>query len=342
MADFPGACLLIGVDAGSCEAIRPLASHASFALQATASPAAEQVDHWDEIFRTRHTAAIVVGTSDSARGRKIETAARLAATRRTLKVVAIEDYAGNYFDAPHSRTNLLIAESALSAQHYHGRLGAACPPIAIFGSARYDPYRRQLDALRAMTRASWQRAQAPLHILWAGQPESQDSVETLRRVAPAVRAVDATLLLKAHPRDPLHPQGVYGRLLDGLGVKYVDVSALTVAASLEKAPHLVLTQFSSVAIEAGFYGIPALHLVYHDVGGLRLQQKKGYALPLHCAYGASFALQNAGSEREILHEALFNEAARDSVIGCFDDFFAARAEIAPVLANYLRQFIGLT
>ena len=333
-------CLLIGVDAGSRDAIRPLACHPLFLMQSIDSPDADQAGYWDEVYRSQKIVGIVVGTSDSARGRNIETAARTAATRCNVIIVAVEDYAGNYFDVPHSKTALLVVESPLSEQLYRDRLGTTCPPISILVSPRYDQYRANVDSLRTITRMAWQRPQQPLQILWAGQPESQDCLEALRRVAPALRATKATLLLKAHPRDSLVGHGVYEKLLNHLGVHCIDVSALTVAESLEKAPQLVMTQFSAVAIEAGFYGIPTLHLLYDDIGGRRLLQKKGYALPMHCQYGASFALQTKGCEEKMLSAALFNHAARGSVLDHFDDFFQTRTETASILTKHLVKLIS--
>jgi hypothetical protein len=212
----------------------------------------------------------------------------------------------------------------------------------VFDSPRYDPYRVQSESLRGTTRARWMDASEPPLILWAGQPESQDNLESLRRVGPALRAVGATLLLKPHPRDRLLQQGIYAALLDSIGVRHVDGSALAVVASLERAPRLIMTQFSSLAIEAGFYGIPALHLLYHDVGAARLRQKKGFDVPPHCRRGAGFILQNAGDEQRILRRALFDHAARDSVVSCFDDFFATRTIAAPRLADHLAGIMGLT
>ena len=343
MSQPPAQCLLIGVDGGSRDAISPLAAYPPFAVQATDSPHADQVDYWVDLYEPLHATGIVSGTSDSPAGRKIESAARLAASRRNMKVAAIEDYPGNYFDVPGAHTDLLIAESIFSGKLYRERLGSACPPIAIYCSARYDHYRAEAEALRLATQASWRRQQqAAPGILWAGQPESRDCLETLRRIAPAVTALGAMLLIKAHPRDRSHPQGVYTRLLQSLGVDHSDVTGLSVAQSLALAPRLIITQFSSVAVEAGFYGIPALHLVYCDVGGASLQRKKGFEVPPYCLSGAGFYLKRAGSELDMLRTALCDEAARKSVIGCFDDFFATRGIVTPALADHLARLMGLS
>lgn len=336
------ACLLIGVDGGAREAVAPLAAYPAFTPFDGEGSRAGDTEYWDEVYESGRIVGIVTGTSDSPPARKIESAARIAASRRGMKIAAIEDYPGNFFDVPGAHTDLLVAESRFSEQLYRTRLGDRCPPIRIFCSARYDRYRVRADELRASTRTHWEKSRSkPPQILWAGQPETEDCVLTLRRIAPAVAAQEATLLLKAHPRDRGHRQGVYAALLDGLGVKHVDVTHLGVAESLALAPRLVITQFSSVAIEAGFYGIPALHLLYRDAGGARLREKKGFDVPPYCLAGAGRYLQDGGHERDTLREVLHEEAARGAIIGCFDDFFATRAQVTPALADHLAFVMGL-
>jgi hypothetical protein len=333
-------CLLIGVDGGSREAVLPLAAYPSFSAPAIEEARAGSAGYWDQTYEVLGAAGIAIGTSDSSAGRAIETQARLAAARRRMKIVAIEDYPGNYFDVPGAPTDLVVAESACSEAIYRERYGDACPPLAIFCSARYDHYRVRARELRRAASARWSEP-GPPKILWAGQPESEDCIESLRRIAPAIAATGATLLLKAHPRDPLHPGGDYARLLGALALTHADVTHLSAAESLELAPQLVLTQFSSVAIEAGFFGIPALHLLYHEVGGARLRQKKGFGVPPYCRTGAGWYLQESGTELDALRRALFDPAARASVIGCFDDFFATRDVVAPRLAQHLAHVMGL-
>ena len=337
-----GKCLLIAVDSGGHDAISPLDDQAHFSFEKVSSIAPDGIQYWADLYRQQGSAAIVVGTSDSALGRNVESAARTAAVRMNLTVVAIEDYAGNYFEVMDAPTNLLVVESEPAAQLIRDRLGATCPPIAIFSSCRYDRYRSKLDSLRAAVLSSWSQRGEPLEILWAGQPESQDGLATLARVAPAIRDLNARLLFKAHPRDLLYQEGRYPELLDALGIGYSDVSGLSIAECLGRAPRLVITQFSSVAIEAGFYGIPALHLLYRDIGGARLQQKKGYELPPHCQWGAGLVLQVPGTEHDMLYQALHSLVLREATICQFDDYFAAHTEMTPLLANHLIAFMGLT
>ena len=340
MNNRPARCALVGMDDGSRLALQPLAAFPSFEIVDADPEKAADEKYWKTVFEDRKLSGLVVGTSDSEAGRRIEACARRVAARSALKIAAIEDYPGNYFAVPDAPTSVLIAESRFSERLYRERLGNACPPIAIYCSPRYDHYRVKSDELRRATQAAWRQSAAP-KILWAGQPESDDCIESLRRIAAAVRAHDATLLIKAHPRDRAYCEGIYPNLLQDLGVRNKDVTGLSVDACLAMSPTLALTQFSSVAIEAGFFGIPSLHLVYHDVGGARLQRKKGYDIPFYCQAGAGFFLQHIGDEPETLRRSLLDETARASVITCFDDFFATRTRIAPKLADYLVEFMGL-
>lgn len=342
MNSRPIRCALVGIDDGSRLALQPLAAFASFAAVDADPASSTDEKYWTEIFRAGKFTGMVIGTSDSPRARRIEKAARLAATAMDLKIVAIEDYAGNYFDVPGARTDLLMVESTFSETLYKQRLAGACPRVLVTGAPRYDPYRANATALRAATRAQWANEPrgAPT-ILWAGQPESADCIETLRRIAPAIRATQARVLFKAHPRDGAHKGRAYARLLDELGIEHIDVTSQSVAATLHHAPRLVLTQFSAVAIEAGFYGVPALHLLYQDIGGARLRQKKGFDIPPHCLYGAALFVHTVGTEGDMMERALFDEAARSAVIDCFDDFFDTGKLLTPALADYLIALMGL-
>ena len=173
-----------------------------------------------------------------------------------------------------------------------GHLTVSHPPV--FPDYVFE--KREANRLRQATQAVWDRQDA-LEVLWAGQPEAGDCAETLRRITPSIVSLGATVLLKAHPRDQSYATGIYTTLLRDSGIHCKDITQLDVAQSLALAPMLIITQFSSVAVEAGFYGIPALHLIYDDVGGARLLRRKGYAVPPYCLGGAGFFLQHHGTEQ---------------------------------------------
>src|SRR5688572_14556899 len=233
----------LAVDGGPRETLAPVAAHygcelADVELDATASEA-----HWAA--RLAAARLLVVGTSDSPRGRAIEAAARTAARRRKIPVAAIEDFPGNYWHTDGGEADLVLVESAAAREICQRKLGAQAPAVAIVPPARYDGYRRRLTDLRRETASRW-TADPPgrYRMLWAGQPETDDCMRTLRALAPALKALDAELLFKAHPRDAGYTSGEYGRVLDPSGLSWSDLTAASVEAALSSAPHLVLTQFS--------------------------------------------------------------------------------------------------
>jgi hypothetical protein len=173
-------------------------------------------------------------------------------------------------------------------------------------------------------------------VLWAGQPETADALVTLAVALPVLRSAGAHLLFKAHPRDPGNRAGAYDALFSGSGIGMTDLTHLDVPAALERAPRLVLTQFSSVAIEAGFYGIPSVWLLFADAGGARLEEKKGYRVPPLLAAGAAALASDALQVPQIVEQALHEPAWRADTIRRFDAYFAAGELAAPALVERLR------
>ncbi len=249
-----------------------------------------------------------------------------------MRVVALEDFPGNYWDLGGGEADIVVVESEAAADLSLARLGIRCPELWVSPSPRYDEMRRRLPALR---RRYAQRDRTQRLVLWAGQPETDDAVATLLRALPALQQLGAALLFRAHPRDPGRARGEYRWLLDGGAVQARDVTALPLEVCLALAPELVLTQFSSVGVEAGFHGIPTAHLLYPDAGGKSLRDKKGLSAPPWCAEGAAFLLELPGGEAELLRTALGDDHARARVIASFDEYFRAQAEALPALGTRL-------
>ena len=272
------------------------------------------------------------GTSDSAPGLEAEAAARRMARAAGLRVVALEDFPGNYRDLQGGAADIVVVESEAAAELCRARLGGRCPELWVSPSPRYDGVRRQTLELR---RRYARRDRARRLVLWAGQPETSDAVSTLRRALPALQRSRATILFRAHPRDSGYERGEYRWLLDSRAIEVRDVTAWPLAECLALFPELVLTQFSSVGVEAGFHGIPAIHLLYADVGGQCLRVKKGYSVPPWCETGAAFLVRQPGGEDEVLGRALGNDEGRDRAIAAFDQYFSVREEAMPALGARL-------
>lgn len=320
------AALLVAVDGGPRDTLQPLAQHWGLEISAEGD--------WAQRIRVEQPRLVVVGTSDSARGRAAEAAARRAARAANVPVVAIEDFPGNFAFVEDGEAALLVVESTRALQIHQARSASAGTPAEVFPLARYDPYRAQLTQLRHDTAQKWTAADA-LRVLWAGQPETADSAATLATLAPLLREQRAELIFKAHPRDPGYAAGTYDALLQSAQVPFRDMTHASVHEALALAPRLVLTQFSSVAIEAGFYGIPSLCVLLPEAGGARLQAKKGYAVPIVCAAGAAALVASRPELPAALAYALHDEQHRAALLGCFDGYFDASRRALPALLRRL-------
>lgn len=288
---LPNSVALIAGDEGARAALQPLTTFGA---------------HWN--VPSERARALVCGTSQSAAGFAPEFAARRQAASLGIPIACIEDFPGNYRDVPGAPTRLLVVESEFSAAHYRKRRGSLAPPMAAIPPARYD-------GLRGAPRNP-ATSTPPYRVLWAGQPETASCLATLEEVRGFLRAPDVELLFRAHPRDPGHAGGAYRGLLAELGSRASDVTQEPLAQLLRSPIRLVLTQFSSVAIEAGFLGVPSVQILLPKAGAALLESQKGYRVPMSCAAGASFHAIDTQSIG-VLDSALRDDAARNAVMERF-------------------------
>jgi hypothetical protein len=281
----------------------------------------DRSDDWTKMLQARGVELLLRGTSDSTQGRSLEAGACAAANALGIPVVIVEDFPGNFVAAPNTRPRLLCVESEFAARLAAGKMAGIA--IHVGPAIRYDGLRRTYKALRRSTE------EAESAVLWIGQPETADSLETLRRLRPALAERSVRVWLRAHPRDAGYDCGAYA----GLGTE--DVTSLSLEQCFARRPRLVVTQFSSVAIEAGFWGIPSLNVLFPDAGGRTLSAKKGYGVPPWCDEGAAFLLVHTQEMGKVLDRALGSVEARNSVIQAFDRYFKVDEEGAPALINLL-------
>lgn len=320
---------LAAVDDGPRSTLDPVARQLATDLPRFEGGAAEDEPYWMDAFTRAGIRLLVVGTSNSARGRRVESAARRAAARGGVPVAAIEDYPGNYYELPDCPTRLLIVESAFSERVYRARSNAP-PPIVIIPPARYDRW-RGLGRRTVVPRA-------PHAVLWAGQPETNACVATLEWLFPQLAGLPLKLLFRAHPRDPALGSHVYHELIAHAGVECADVSAEPVEATLARQIDLVVTQFSSIAVDAGFAGVPSLHVLLPHAGGGLLRRLKGYDIPAICDAGAAF-LAVGGPRDAPLGTALLDAAARERVMVRFRTLYAADVPKAHLVLAALRDIM---
>ena len=272
-----------------------------------------------------NAAALVCGTSQSDSGFALEAAARRQAASLGIPIACIEDFPGNYREVDGAPTRLLVVEGEFSERLYRARLTSP-PPMAVVPPARYDPLRGA--APNPATDVP------PYRVLWAGQPETVSCLATLEGIRDFLRAPDLEFVFRAHPRDAGYAAGAYRRLLDSLAPRCRDASAAPLAQLLREPLHLVLTQYSSVALEAGFLGIPSAYVLFAGAGADLLQAQKGYAVPMPCDAGAAF-LVNDTQSLGILDRALRDAPARRSVVERFRRVYHAGEPQAARLAESL-------
>ena len=329
--------LFVAADGGPRETLSPIATHCGSPLVEVQNKQVERDEFWSGLFTAAHPELLVVGTSDTGRGRRTESAARRTAAQMAIPIAAIEDFPGNFYDVPDGRAGLVVVESEFSRALNARKFSALCPQVIIVPPARYDPYRARLVELRRATAARWAAAENEL-VLWAGQPETEDALRTLDIVLPLLRDRNVALLFKAHPRDPGYRAGIYPKLFASAGLRYRDVTGYTVAQALDLAPRLVITQFSSVAIESGFFGIPSLHVLLANAGQARLFAKKGYPVPPVCLAGAAAVVSEEALIAITLDRALRDDACRATIIDYFDEYFKSSEPATPQLVQVLASF----
>ena len=270
--------ILAAGDEGPQSTLRPLVD-AIPSLSVSSSEVACPTDgYWLALFRARRARGLVCGASDSPAGRALEASARRAAVIAGIPVVVIEDFPGNYYEVPGGDADVLVVESVSVMALTRGKFGGVCPQIKALSLARYDRLRHAAPSHRSMQRDKRMAQNGLVSILWAGQPETNDCLVTLSALVPILAVRGFELLFKAHPRDAGYSAGAYHSLFAKSGITFRDVTHLAIEEVLLLAPRLVVTQFSSTAIEAGFFGIPSLNVLLPDAGGARLPTSRNF----HC------------------------------------------------------------
>lgn len=294
----------------------------------------------DELLSQDRWRGLLIATSTSIEGRQAEQILCVLAYARRLKLATVEDYPGNFQPVPGAKTNLLIVESMDAKVHAIERWGSECLEIAIIPPIRYDKYRRRINEMRLLSECGRQKIRSDTTgaVLWIGQPETEDCFRTLEAMLPTINALHLTLLFKAHPRDRGYVTGAYSPLFQKIYLPVRDVTNLPLDEIVPMGLDLVLTQYSSMAIDAGFWGVPSLNVLLPDLGGKRLKETKGYSIPLHCAAGGAYVVTDAKSLRAIFTEAMSDVDSRRRIIKGFDEYFCAEGVVGEAFGNLLNDY----
>jgi len=277
--------------------------------------------------------AIIAGTSDGLPEDNIEEQAVVAARAKGIPLFVIEDFPGNYRHRPSAKLDGLFVEDE-TQREWHASCGVPRDRIYCASNPRYDGLRRvDRDTLRDKTRASLQIGKQRV-ILWAGQPDEARSYEALERLLPSLAQKEVALLFKAHPRDRLYREGAYKSLLSSMGW-YRDVTSEPETIGLCCAADLVVTQFSSVGVEAGYLGTPALYVLFDDLGKAYLRRHKGYDIVPWVERGCAFVMDSKSEMDDVIETALFNDEARARVRKNFSRWYGTK----PLGAQAVRTII---
>lgn len=281
---------------------------------------------------------VVRSTSDDVAGSNLEDTLAAGAAERDVPVVIVEDFPGNFHESRDGRLDALCVETEATAA-LHAARGVPRARIHVTGNPRYD----HLRAVDVAARRAGLRAELGLGndavALWIGQPDTGDSFATLKAVLPALGAAKATLLFRAHPRDRAYTDGWYAGLLGTAGGPVHDVTAMADVVGLCCAADLVVTQFSSVAVEAGYLGTPALFVLLEHLGGLSIRKRKGYAIPPWCKENCAFLLDDAKMAAVVVDGAMHDTEAREAVRVNFAQRYATRPPSASAVARIITAYL---
>ena len=268
----------------------------------------------------------------------MEDLATVGAVNLGIPVFVVEDFPGNYWFKPDQRLDGLFVETASMAQLHHSR-GIESNIVHGIGNPRYDWLATvETDTLGRATRKALGIGHEPV-MLWAGQPDGDNSYRALERILSRFSSPNTVLLFRAHPRDSAYNAGKYARLMQNTSPRVLDVSSYPDVIDLYCASDLVITQFSSAGVEASYLGVPALFVLFDDLGKEYLRSFKGYDSLPWCEEGCSFLIEREEDVPNVLQEALFNTASRKQVRAEFQRRFGADRDSAGLIARQIRTVV---
>ena len=295
-------------------------------------------ENLENFLKCAQVQAIVRSSSEDVQERNVEDLATVAAGNLGIPVFVIEDFPGNYWFKPGQRLDGLFVE-ADSVATLHCARGVEPGAIHSTGNPRYDSLMR-LDTgpIRQTTRQALGLSQETT-MLWAGQPDGDNSYRALERILSRFSSPNTVLLFRAHPRDSAYNAGKYARLMQNTSPRVLDVSSYPDVIDLYCASDLVITQFSSAGVEASYLGVPALFVLFDDLGKEYLRSFKGYDSLPWCEEGCSFLIEREDDVPNVLQEALFNTASRKQVRAEFQRRFGADRDSAGLIARQIRTVV---
>tara|TARA_B110000967_G_C18871481_1_gene555704 strand:+ start:27 stop:1010 length:984 start_codon:yes stop_codon:yes gene_type:complete len=275
----------------------------------------ESIDQSKKIIEKYKPDVILIGTSTSENGIIIEKFFRISAIQMNIPLVCVEDYPGNYLSHEEANPDLLFVESESVIKMLKTKFRKLSPKVLTGANIRYAKYKKfsqKNDIFFVNNRAS--------DILWIGQPDTYYCKKVLMRILPELRKLNARLLFKAHPDDEGYCNSEYRTILLNKNYKINDITSLTFEECLKFEPRLVITQYSSLAIEASFNQIPTIHLLYDDISSI-LIKTKGYDVPFYVKSGGSLVINSIKNQHILIEKIYNNHIFRSKIIDNFFKYF---------------------
>ena len=204
------------------------------------------------------------------------------------------------------------------------------PNFLIFPSIRYDHLRSNISEVSPKCLNHY--------VLWAGQPEYQYNFESLIRIAPKLKELSLTLMFRAHPSDIEYHNGTYAKYFNSLNLSWLDATNKPIGPDFFQNISLVITQFSSLGIEAGFYGVPTLNVLFKDTGLKLLWEKTGSKELMTVKHNAAFLINDQESLANI-GVFLRNFPLRAEVIRNFNSLYKINEKQLPKLFSAIKDII---
>ncbi len=321
--------IAVGGDLGSLQVSKAISIYLSCKQLSLNSDGINSVYHWIHFLKKNNILGLFCGTSQSDKGFQFERNLRIAAFRLGLPIICIEDFPGNYNDVNETETSILIVENEFSLRLYKNR-GIRVPNFLIFPSIRYDYLRSNIGEASAKCLNH--------SVLWAGQPEYQYNFNSLIRIAPKLKELSLTLMFRAHPGDIEYHNGTYAKYFNSLNLSWLDVTNKPIEPDFFQKISLVFTQFSSLGIEAGFYGVPTVNVLFNDAGLQLLLEKTGSDELMTVKHNAAFLI----NDKESLENMGFffkDLTLRAEVIRNFKELYRVNEKQLPKLFSTIKDII---
>ena len=268
----------------------------------------------------------------------MEDIASLTAGNRDIPVFIVEDFPGNYWHRPGNRLDNLFVENE-SLVGLHESRGVDSNDIYITGNPRYNGLSYvDRGGRRKQARKDLGLEDEPV-MLWAGQPDGDNSYLALERLLISFKSDKVTLLFRAHPRDKAYTTGKYEPLLANTFMNVLDASSYPDPLSLYCASDLVITQFSSAGVEASYLGVPAMFVLFDDLGKQYLRSYKGYDSLPWCSNGCAFLVEREEDIGDVMEQALFDSGSREKVRENFRRRFGDSTDSAQAIAERVRDIV---